>query len=74
VRCLKKIATKLPAPALEDVITKLGQCLLEGKKEFKDIYATCIKGFIADIPDSSSHIIIDTLFPCLNSGLDIEGA
>lgn len=74
VRCLKKIATKLPEAALDDVINKLGQCLLEGKKEFKDIYATCIKGFIADIPDTSSHVIIDILFPILNSGLNVEGA
>lgn len=65
VRSIKKIIVKLQESQVVEVISKLGDCLKNGKEEFRDIYATCLKGLISDVPDSYSNIVCTTMMPIL---------
>ena len=66
VRSIKKIITKLQDSQVSEVINKLGDCLKTGKEEFRDIYATCLKGLIADVSDTSALIVCSTMLPILH--------
>ena len=65
VRCIKRIVSKIHETQVSEVVSKLGECLKTGKEEFRDIYATCLKGLITDVPDSYSQVVCDTMMPIL---------
>ncbi|OMJ83293.1 hypothetical protein SteCoe_15817 [Stentor coeruleus] len=67
VRCIKKIISKIQETQVSEVIGKLGDCLKNGKEEFRDIYATCLKGLISDVPESYANVVCDTMMPILQS-------
>ncbi len=46
-----------------EVITKLSQLVLEGKPEVRDIYATCLKGLVAELPQSVSTTVCSSVLP-----------
>lgn len=65
VRCIKRIVAKIHETQVSEVIGKLGDCLKTGKEEFRDIYATCLKGLITDVPESYANVVCDTIMPIL---------
>ena len=65
VRCIKRIVAKIHETQVSEVVSKLGDCLKTGKEEFRDIYATCLKGLITDVPDACSRVVCDTMMPIL---------
>ncbi|CAG9331708.1 unnamed protein product [Blepharisma stoltei] len=65
VRCIKRTVGKIQESQVSDVIEKLGVCLVQGKVEFRDIYSTCLKGLISDVPDSYSRTVTSTMLPML---------
>jgi cullin-associated NEDD8-dissociated protein 1 len=69
VRCIKRIVPRLNDSHIRSVVDKLVQCLLRGKEEFRDIYATCLKGLISDVPDSCTSILTETMLPALQQGI-----
>jgi cullin-associated NEDD8-dissociated protein 1 len=69
VRCIKMIASKINETQISEVVSKLGECITQGKAEFRDIYTTCLKGFIQDAPDTYCKIITDTLLPMFLRGM-----
>jgi hypothetical protein len=52
-----------------EVVGKLGQCIVEGTEEFRDIYTTCLKGFILDTSEEFWRIIVDTVVPIMLNGM-----
>lgn len=69
VRCIKRIVTKIQETQVSEVIVKLGDCLSNGKEEFRDIYATCLKGLITDVPENYARIVCETMMPILTQGI-----
>lgn len=65
VRCIKRTVAKIQESQVNDVIQKLGECLVSGKVEFRDIYSTCLKGLISDVPDSYANTVTNTTLPIL---------
>eukprot|EP00743_Colponemidia_sp_Colp-15_P002918 GILK01003157.1.p1 GENE.GILK01003157.1~~GILK01003157.1.p1 ORF type:complete len:1261 (+),score=324.06 GILK01003157.1:67-3783(+) len=69
VKCLAKIVSRVQESQVGEVVSKLVQLILEGKAEFRDIYATCLKGLIAEVPESFGHIICNQLTVRLVKGV-----
>ena len=69
VRCIKRIVSKIQETQVSEVISKLGDCLTSGKDEFRDIYATCLKGLISDVPDHYSRVVCETMLPILTQSI-----
>jgi len=74
VRCIKRIVHKIQESQLGEVIDKLMDLILTGKSEFRDIYATCLKGIIAEASDASSMIFSNVLLPKTLQGMELRGS
>ena len=74
VRCIKKIVGKIQESQLGEVIDKLMDLILNGKSEFRDIYATCLKGIIGEAPDAASMIFSNVLLPKALQGVEMRGS
>ena len=74
VRCIKRIVHKIQESQLGEVIDKLMDLILTGKSEFRDIYATCLKGIIIEAPDAASMIFSNMLLPKALQGIDMRGS
>ena len=72
VRCIKRTVSKIQESQTSEVITKLGEVLMTGKAEFRDIYATCLKGLISDVPNSYSSTVTKTMLPILLRALQTQ--
>ena len=72
VRCIKRTVSKIHESQVGEVIEKLGQCLTGGKPELIDIYSTCLKGLIGDVPESYATRVADTMLPILLSGIQSD--
>ena len=58
VKCIAKIASKIQETNLGDIISKLAECIVTGKSECRDIYATCLKSIITDIQENYALTVI----------------
>ena len=74
VRCIKRIVHRIQESQLGEVIDKLMDLILTGKSEFRDIYATCLKGIIAEASDAASLIFSNVLLPKILQGMELRGS
>jgi len=74
VRCIKKIVPRIQESQLGEVVDKLMDLILTGKSEFRDIYATCLKGIIAEASDAASLIFSNVLLPKALQGVELRGS
>ncbi|CAK0800197.1 unnamed protein product, partial [Prorocentrum cordatum] len=63
VKCLAKIVCKFQEQQIGEVLAKLSQLVLEGKAEVRDIYATCLKGLLSELPASCSKEACQNVLP-----------
>lgn len=69
VKCLAKIACKLEEQQIGEVLAKLSQLVLEGKVEVRDIYASCLKGLLSELPTSCSSVACHNVLPKMLHGI-----
>mmetsp|Transcript_95411 Transcript_95411/g.199626 ORF Transcript_95411/g.199626 Transcript_95411/m.199626 type:complete len:1263 (-) Transcript_95411:119-3907(-) len=69
IKCLAKIVCKFQDQQVGEVLAKLSQLVLEGKPEVRDIYATCLKGLLSELPPSSSAIACQNVLPKMLHGI-----
>lgn len=69
VKCLAKIVCKFQEQHIGEVMVKLSTLVLDGKPEVRDIYATCLKGLISELPASSSAIACQSVLPKMLHGI-----
>jgi len=68
VKCLAKIMCRLDNQ-IPEVISKVSYLVLEGKPEVRDIYATCMKGLLSELPETSSTMVCQNVFPKMLQGI-----
>jgi len=69
VKCLAKIVCKFQEQQIGEVLAKLSQLVLEGKPEVRDIYATCLKGLLSELPASCSTLACQNVLPKMLHGI-----
>eukprot|EP00400_MALV-I_sp_L67-5_P001314 gene1314-586_t len=69
VKCLASIVPKFKDEQIGEVVAKLAQLVLDGKPEVRDIYATCLKGLITELPPSDSNAVWKNVLPRMLQGL-----
>mmetsp|Transcript_77181 Transcript_77181/g.213364 ORF Transcript_77181/g.213364 Transcript_77181/m.213364 type:complete len:1277 (-) Transcript_77181:133-3963(-) len=69
VKCLAKIVCKFQEQQIGEVLLKLSQLVLEGKPEVRDIYATCLKGLLGELPASCSTLACQNVLPKMLNGI-----
>lgn len=69
VKCLAKIVCKFQEQQIGEVLAKLSQLVLEGKAEVRDIYATCLKGLLSELPASCSKEACQNVLPKMLHGI-----
>mmetsp|Transcript_8430 Transcript_8430/g.22915 ORF Transcript_8430/g.22915 Transcript_8430/m.22915 type:complete len:1277 (-) Transcript_8430:93-3923(-) len=69
VKCLAKIVCKFQEQQIGEVLAKLSQLVLEGKPEVRDIYATCLKGLLTELPSSCSTLACQNVLPKMLHGI-----
>mmetsp|Transcript_75753 Transcript_75753/g.190487 ORF Transcript_75753/g.190487 Transcript_75753/m.190487 type:complete len:1276 (-) Transcript_75753:95-3922(-) len=69
VKCLAKIVCKFQEQQIGEVLAKLSQLVLEGKAEVRDIYATCLKGLLSELPASCSTLACQNVLPKMLHGI-----
>eukprot|EP00397_Hematodinium_sp_SG-2012_P004830 GEMP01004844.1.p1 GENE.GEMP01004844.1~~GEMP01004844.1.p1 ORF type:complete len:1220 (+),score=245.97 GEMP01004844.1:145-3804(+) len=68
VKCLAKIVCRLDMQIAE-VVAKLSILVLDGKAEVRDIYATCLKGLLSELPKSASSMVCQNILPKMLQGI-----
>eukprot|EP00357_Protocruzia_adherens_P030504 CAMPEP_0115033814 /NCGR_PEP_ID=MMETSP0216-20121206/40191_1 /TAXON_ID=223996 /ORGANISM="Protocruzia adherens, Strain Boccale" /LENGTH=1233 /DNA_ID=CAMNT_0002412403 /DNA_START=112 /DNA_END=3813 /DNA_ORIENTATION=- len=61
VKCIAKIVPKIQESQVGEVVNKLTECILTGQAESRDIYATCLKGLISEVPESFCPILCNAI-------------
>jgi len=69
VKCLAKIVCKFQEQQIGEVLLKLSQLVLDGKPEVRDIYATCLKGLLTELPSSCSTLACQNVLPKMLTGI-----
>merc|ERR1719230_243864 len=69
VKCLAKIVCKFQEQQIGEVMSKLSQLVLDGKPEVRDIYATCLKGLLTELPFACSGLACQSLLPKMLHGI-----
>eukprot|EP00440_Ansanella_granifera_P031831 gb/GFBE01034542.1/.p1 GENE.gb/GFBE01034542.1/~~gb/GFBE01034542.1/.p1 ORF type:complete len:1280 (+),score=324.01 gb/GFBE01034542.1/:1-3840(+) len=69
VKCLAKIVCKFQEQQIGEVLAKLSQLVLDGKPEVRDIYATCLKGLLSELPSSCSSLACQNVPPKMLHGI-----
>jgi len=69
VKCLAKIVCKFQEQQIGEVLAKLSQLVLDGKAEVRDIYATCLKGLLSELPSASSSLACQNVLPKMLHGI-----
>jgi len=69
VKCLAKIVCKFQEQQIGEVLAKLSHLVLEGKPEVRDIYATCLKGILSELPASCSTLACQNVLPKMLHGI-----
>ncbi|CAE7592508.1 Cand1 [Symbiodinium sp. CCMP2592] len=69
VKCLAKIVCKFQEQQIGEVLAKLSQQVLDGKAEVRDIYATCLKGLLSELPASCSALACQNVLPKMLHGI-----
>eukprot|EP00441_Pelagodinium_beii_P034026 CAMPEP_0197642028 /NCGR_PEP_ID=MMETSP1338-20131121/15800_1 /TAXON_ID=43686 ORGANISM="Pelagodinium beii, Strain RCC1491" /NCGR_SAMPLE_ID=MMETSP1338 /ASSEMBLY_ACC=CAM_ASM_000754 /LENGTH=1271 /DNA_ID=CAMNT_0043215093 /DNA_START=14 /DNA_END=3826 /DNA_ORIENTATION=+ len=69
VKCLAKIVCKFQEQQIGEVLGKLSQLVLDGKQEVRDIYATCLKGLLTELPSSCSALACQNVLPKMLHGI-----
>jgi cullin-associated NEDD8-dissociated protein 1 len=69
VKCLAKIVCKFQEQQIGEVLAKLSQLVLDGKPEVRDIYATCLKGLLTELPSSCSGLACQNVLPKMLHGI-----
>jgi cullin-associated NEDD8-dissociated protein 1 len=73
VRCIKRIVSRIQDSQVNDVATKLYDCIRRGSSDIRDVYVTCLKGLINDLPDRATGNVVTALFGNLISGISTPG-
>merc|ERR1719265_1251968 len=69
VKCLAKIVCKFQEQQIGEVLAKLSQLVLDGKPEVRDIYATCLKGLLTELPSNCSGLACQNVLPKMLHGI-----
>jgi cullin-associated NEDD8-dissociated protein 1 len=69
VKCLAKIVCKFQEQQIGEVLAKLSQLVLDGKPEVRDIYATCLKGLLSELPSNCSTLACQNVLPKMLHGI-----
>jgi len=69
VKCLAKIVSKFQEQQIGEVLAKLSALVLDGKPEVRDIYATCLKGLLSELPSSCSALACQSVLPKMLHGI-----
>jgi len=69
VKCLAKIVCKFQEQQIGEVMAKLSQLVLDGKPEVRDIYATCLKGLLSELPSTCSTLACQNVLPKMLHGI-----
>jgi len=69
VKCLAKIVSKFQEQQIGEVLAKLSSLVLDGKPEVRDIYATCLKGLLSELPTSCSALACQSVLPKMLHGI-----
>lgn len=69
VKCLAKIVCKFQEQQIGEVLAKLSQLVLDGKPEVRDIYATCLKGLLSELPAACSTLACQNVLPKMLHGI-----
>jgi len=69
VKCLAKIVSKFQEQQIGEVLAKLSTLVLDGKPEVRDIYATCLKGLLSELPSSCSALACQSVLPKMLHGI-----
>eukprot|EP00434_Breviolum_minutum_P033299 symbB.v1.2.029463.t1/scaffold3222.1/size60838/5 len=69
VKCLAKIVCKFQEQQIGEVLAKLSQQVLDGKAEVRDIYATCLKGLLTELPATCSALACQNVLPKMLHGI-----
>merc|ERR1719487_426152 len=69
VKCLAKIVCKFQEQQIGEVLAKLSQLVLDGKPEVRDIYATCLKGLLSELPATCSGLACSNVLPKMLHGI-----
>lgn len=69
VKCLAKIVCKFQEQQIGEVLAKLSQLVLDGKAEVRDIYATCLKGLLSELPSACSTLACQNVLPKMLHGI-----
>mmetsp|Transcript_22006 Transcript_22006/g.62883 ORF Transcript_22006/g.62883 Transcript_22006/m.62883 type:complete len:1274 (-) Transcript_22006:103-3924(-) len=69
VKCLAKIVCKFQEQQIGEVLAKLSQLVIDGKPEVRDIYATCLKGLLSELPSSCSSLACQNVLPKMLHGI-----
>lgn len=69
VQCLAKVASKIKEDNLGNILKKVADCIVEGDKDFRDIYSICCKSIMAEITDTYAPIVIKSVYPILQNGI-----
>jgi len=67
--CLCKIVQKFVSEQVEEIVDKLGQLLVNGKMELRDIYTIALKNIITSVPEDFGQQISKKLARRLLQGL-----
>lgn len=69
VQCLAKIASKIREDNLGNILKKVADCIVNGDKDFRDIYSICCKSIMAEITDTYAPTVIKSCYPILQTGI-----
>mmetsp|Transcript_51394 Transcript_51394/g.135553 ORF Transcript_51394/g.135553 Transcript_51394/m.135553 type:complete len:1241 (+) Transcript_51394:52-3774(+) len=69
VKCLAKIMGKFQEQQIGEVIKKLSELILTGKPEVRDIYATCLKGLLQELPANCSTLACSNVLSFMLKGI-----
>lgn len=69
VQCLAKIASKIKEDNLGNILKKVADCIVNGDKDFRDIYSICCKSIMAEITDTYAPTVIKSCYPILQTGI-----
>jgi cullin-associated NEDD8-dissociated protein 1 len=69
VKCLAKIVCKFQEQQIGEVLAKLSSLVLDGKPEVRDIYATCLKGLLSELPATCSALACQSFLPKVLHGI-----
>jgi len=69
VKCLARVVCKFQEQQIGEVLAKLSQLVLDGKPEVRDIYATCLKGLLSELPSSCSTPACQNVLPKMLHGI-----